>query len=49
MSDLPEVLDDIEAFLDDQADAEYFTDGSAPIPNEAMHLLMRLKQARKQP
>jgi len=45
-SDLDAVLDEIEAFLDDQADAEYFTDSASPVPNTAMRLLMRLRDER---
>lgn len=35
-------VDELRDFLSDRADAEYFTDGSAPVPNAAMRLLSRL-------
>lgn len=46
MSDLDAILDEIEAYLDERSDAEYFTDSPVPIPNEEMHLLSRLRDAR---
>lgn len=35
---------DVRPFLDDQADAEYFTESPRPVPNEAMRLLSELDQ-----
>lgn len=42
-----ELLDDLEEFLDGQADAEYFPDSPSPVGNTAMKLYTRLKQERK--
>ncbi len=42
---LQEVLADIEEFLEDREDAEYFTDSPYPVPNKAKSLLIALKQA----
>jgi hypothetical protein len=40
----PDLIDDLRDFLDDQADAEYFTDSPSPVPNDAMRLLCRLNE-----
>lgn len=40
----PDFIADLRDFLDSQADAEYFTDSPAPVPNEAMSLLVRLNE-----
>ena len=42
--DLSDLLEDLDSFLDEQADAEYFTDRAAPVPNAAMSLQVRVKQ-----
>ena len=41
-----ELLDDIEAYLDNRADV--LDGGYEPIPNTAMRLLSRLQAARKE-
>lgn len=40
------VLDEIEAFLEEQEDTRDGSDGK-PLPNEAMRLLMDLRAARE--
>jgi len=42
MSEQDEIISDIRKYLDQRADAEYFTDRSSPVPNEEMQLLTRL-------
>lgn len=37
-------LIDLREFLENQADAEYKTDSPSPVPNDAMRLLVTLKQ-----
>lgn len=43
-ADLAELLADIREFLADQAEAEYFTDRAAPVPNKAMALMASLDE-----
>lgn len=38
-------LREVEEFLDDQAEAEYFTDRASPVPNQAMRLLVEVREA----
>jgi hypothetical protein len=42
--DLRTLLEDLRAFLEDQADAEYFTDRAGPVGNEAMRLMVRVDE-----
>ncbi len=37
-------IEELRDFLDDQADAEYFTDSGMPQPNKAMSLLVELNE-----
>jgi len=41
------LLDDIEEYLDDRADADQPAGCSCPIPNTAMSLLVRLRATKK--
>ncbi|MDX0009187.1 hypothetical protein GOB40_21145 [Sinorhizobium meliloti] len=40
-----EALQECEAYFDQRADAEYFTDSAAPVPNEEMKLLTLVREA----
>ena len=40
-----DTLQELIEFLDDQADAEYFTERGAPVPNDAMRLLVKVRAA----
>lgn len=42
---LLEALDACEDYFDSRADAEYFTDSAAPVPNEEMKLLTLVREA----
>lgn len=48
MPDLPidvvEALQECEAYFDNRADAEYFTDSPYPKPNEEMRLLVMVRE-----
>ena len=41
------LLDDIEEYLDDRADADQPADCDCPQPNEEMSLLVRLRRLRR--
>ncbi len=47
-ADLLAMLDTVEEFLDERADAEYHTDRASPVPNPEMALLMDVRAAIKQ-
>ncbi len=42
--DISGFIEELRDFLDDQADAEYFTDSGQPQPNKAMSLLIELNE-----
>lgn len=42
---LTELLRECEDYFDNRADAEYFTDSAAPVPNEEMKLLTAIRDA----
>ena len=46
-TELDEVLDSIEEFLESLADAEYFPDRAGPVGNKEMGLLSDLRSARE--
>ena len=45
ISALAETLRDCEEYFDSRADAEYFTDSPAPVPNEAMRMQSQTNEA----
>ena len=44
-ADLIDALRECEEYFDSRADAEYFTDSAAPVPNEEMKLLTLVRDA----
>lgn len=48
MSDLNDVLNEIEDYLEDRADADEVVGSVGPQPNEEMSLLIKLQAARSQ-
>ncbi len=43
--ELKELLLELEEYFDQRADAEYFTDSPAPVPNEEMRMLTMIRDA----
>lgn len=40
-------LEECEAFFEERADAEYFTDSASPVPNDEMRLLTEVQVGLK--